>query len=180
MLRLRYFIFVSHKISHKRNAMTVSATQRKRGQSRNRNEYHRLRYNNLSAKKKAERSKQVRKSLENKISNLDSTELIQYKELKKQRDSKYYYNKKVKSLMKDLQELNLNAVPSISSTVFGTRRSIVHVPEYINGLYRSIGNNILPGGCSGCYVSSMFFFVILHVKGASLTSISLIFFHHRP
>jgi len=103
--------------------------------------------------KKAAKIKQVRSSLEDKINNFDSSELIQYKKLKKQRDSEYYYNKKVKSLMKDLQELNLNSGPKTSGKVFGTRRSIVHIPQYINDLYRTIGNNILPGGFSGCYVS---------------------------
>jgi hypothetical protein len=131
--------------------MTASATQSERGRSRR--EYHRLRYKNLSMEKKAAKIKQVRRSLEDKINNFDSSELIQYKKLKKQRDSEYYYNKKVKSLMKDLQELNLNSGPKTSGKVFGTRRSIVHIPQYINDLYRTIGNNILPGGFSGCYVS---------------------------
>eukprot|EP00984_Skeletonema_dohrnii_P004324 scaffold1532_cov111-Skeletonema_dohrnii-CCMP3373.AAC.4 len=61
-----------------------------------RKDYHRERYRNLSSEDKRRKSQQVRQSLEKRINNLDSKQLAEYKRDKKQRDSVYYYNGKLK------------------------------------------------------------------------------------
>lgn len=116
-----------------------------------RRQYHREYYNNLSPEKKLAKSQQVRKALVKKMSNLSPAELAVYKKQKKERDSIYYYNKKLKSIMKDLQDLELNSTPSKSKDCFGCQRFVSQTPNYIDQLYRYIGSNKLPGGFEGCY-----------------------------
>lgn len=131
-------------------------------QKQNRREYHRMRYQNLSQDKKKQRIHQIRSSLEKKINSLDADQLDQYHRLKKQRDSTYYYNAKVKASLKGLEDLHISTSRTRRGEAFGEMKSLVSIPSYVNKVLRSFGGNLLPGGNTGCFVSvALMLFLLL-------------------
>ena len=142
----------------------VSLTKKqkqKQKQKQNRREYHRQRYRNLSKEDKNLRIEQIRRSLERKIDGLDPDQLQKYKDKKKERDSTYYYNAKVKATMKELEGLHITTSTTKRGKAFGQQQSLVCLPNYVGRVLRSIGSNLLPGGISGVFVRSILLLLLL-------------------
>lgn len=131
--------------------MVSSTKKQKQKQKQNRREYHRLRYRNLSKEEKSRRIHQIRSSLEKKIDSLNPEQLAQYNQIKREKDSRYYYNAKVKESMKELEGLHITTASTKRGQAFGRQQSLVCVPNYVSRVLRSFGGNLLPGGSSGVF-----------------------------